>query len=348
MRIGVDVMGGDNCPDAILKGCMLARDILAPDDEIVLIGPRDTIAEYLTDYGVNEPRFTVHHCTQVIGMDENPVESVRGKPDSSIVHMAKLGSVKTDPAQRCDAILSAGSTGACVSAATMFMRRLEHVHRPGIAVTIPTFSGPFVLMDAGGNPEPRANHLQQYALMGEVVAKVLLKKPNPRIAVLNIGTEEGKGTSLITDTYNLLKATPGINFGGYIEGRELFECGADVVVCDGMLGNVVLKTAEGMAKSFFAGLSREIITANPDLMFQLEPIFKDIFKKNDYHEHGGAPLLGVNGVCMIAHGSSEARSIRAAIKQCQMYHRTGLNKAIIQRLGEAEAAVQKAAVPAPA
>jgi glycerol-3-phosphate acyltransferase PlsX len=174
--------------------------------------------------------------------------------------------------------------------------------------------------------------------MAETYARQALGIARPRVAMMNIGAEEAKGTDLVKGARDLLKATPGINFGGYIEGRELFECGADVVVCDGMLGNVVLKTAEGMAKSFFAGLSREIITANPDLMFQLEPIFKDMFKKNDYHEHGGAPLLGVNGVCIIAHGSSEARSIRGAIKQCLMYHRTGLNKAIIQRLGEADKA----------
>lgn len=345
MRIGVDVMGGDHAPDAILKGCLLAREHLAPDDQLVLIGPEQVIKEYLSDYGVSDPRFVIHHCTQVIGMDENPVESVRGKPDSSIVHMAKLGSVKTEPGKRCDAVLSAGSTGACVSAATMFMRRLDHVHRPGIAVTIPTFSGPFVLMDAGGNPEPRCNHLQQYALIGEVVAKVLLQRENPRVAVLNIGTEEGKGTDLIGETYNLLKNTPGVNFIGYIEGREVFECGADVVVCDGLLGNTVLKTAEGMAKSIFAGLSREIIAADPELMLQLEPIFKDIFKKNDYHEHGGAPLLGVNGICMIAHGSSEARSIRAAIKQCQLYVKTGLNKAISERLAQVEGMIQQMGSP---
>lgn len=347
MRIGIDVMGGDHAPDAVLKGCILALENLAPDDELLLIGPEPTIKEYLADYGVTDKRFAIHHCTQVIGMHEHAVEAVRGKPDSSIVHMAKMGSVKTDPSRRCDAVLSAGSTGACVSAATMYMRRLEHVHRPGIAVTIPTFSGPFVLMDAGGNPEPRPSHLQQYGVIGSVVAEKLLKRESPRVAVLNIGTEEGKGTDLIGDTYTLLKGTPGINFVGYIEGRDLFEGGADVVVSDGMLGNTVLKTVEGLAKSLFNGLAREIMTADPNLMMALEPVFKDIFKKNDYHEHGGAPLLGVNGICMIAHGSSEARSIRAAIKQCQMYHRTGLNHAIVERLTQIEAMNSQLGNPQP-
>lgn len=349
MRIGIDVMGGDHAPDAILKGCMLAREILEPDDQLVLIGQEPVIKEYLADYGVNEPRFVIHHCPDVIEMHEHAVEAVRGKPESSIVHMAKLGSAKAAAVggERCDAVLSAGSTGACVSAATMYMRRLEHVHRPGIAVTIPTFSGPFVLMDAGGNPEPRDTHLQQYGIIGEVVAKKLLGREDPRVAVLNIGTEEGKGTDLIGQTYNRLKNTPGINFVGYIEGRELFEGGADVVVSDGMLGNTVLKTVEGLAKSLFSGLAREIMLRDPNLMLALEPVFKDIFKKNDYHEHGGAPLLGVNGICMIAHGSSSDRSIRAAIKQCQLYVKTGLNQAIVERLTEVEQMNAQMGNPAP-
>ncbi|MBY0307399.1 MAG: phosphate acyltransferase PlsX [Phycisphaerales bacterium] len=346
MRIGIDVMGGDHAPDAILKGCMLARELLTSEDRLVLIGREPVIREYLADYGVSDPRFLIHHCQDVIEMHEPAVEAVRGKPESSIVHMAKLGSVKAG-AERCDAVLSAGSTGACVSAATMYMRRLEHVHRPGIAVTIPTFSGPFVLIDAGGNPEPRDTHLRQYGVIGEVVARKLLGRESPRVAVLNIGTEEGKGTDLIGQTYNRLKNTPGINFVGYVEGRELFEGVADVVVSDGMLGNTVLKTVEGLAKSLFSGLAREIMTADPNLMIALEPVFKDIFKKNDYHEHGGAPLLGVNGVCMIAHGSSNDRSIRAAIRQCQTYVRNGLNQAIVERLTEIEAMEHQLGNPAP-
>jgi len=346
MRIGIDVMGGDHAPDAVLKGCLLAREVLAPDDQLVLIGPEPVIKEYLADYGVSEPRFVIHHCTQVIEMHESAVEAVRAKPDSSIVHMAKLGSVKAGAA-RCDAILSAGSTGACVSAATMFMRRLEHVHRPGIAVTIPTFNGPFVLMDAGGNPEPRDTHLEQYGIIGEVVARRLLNVQSPRVAVLNIGTEEGKGTDLIGQTYSRLKNSPGVNFVGYVEGRDLFEGAADVVVSDGMLGNTVLKTVEGLAKSLFSGLAREIMERDANLMLSLEPVFKDIFKKNDYHEHGGAPLLGVNGICMIAHGSSNDRSIRAAIKQCQLYHRTGLNQAIVERLSQLELMNQQMGNPTP-
>lgn len=336
MRIGIDVMGGDHAPDAILKGCILGLEQIGPDDQLVLIGPERLIRQYLHDYDVTDKRLVILNCSEIIGMDENPVEAVRGKKDSSIVHMALVASKKAQElyGYRCDAVLSAGNTGACVSAATMHMRRLDHVHRPGIAVTIPTFHGPVVLSDAGANPEPRPTHLWQYGLMAETVAKVLHGKPNPRVAVMNIGTEEGKGTDLIRGTYDLFKKTPGVNFVGYIEGRELFANFADVVVTDGLVGNVVLKTAEGMAKAIFAGLGQEIINADPELLFRLEPILKDMFKKNDYHEHGGAPLLGVNGICMIAHGSSEARSIRSAIKQCVLYVKTNLNEHITTRLGQ--------------
>ncbi len=347
MRIGVDVMGGDHSPDAVLKGCLLALEHMPTEDRLLLIGPERLIRQYLHDYNVSDPRIEILNCHEVIGMDEHPVEAVRGKKDSSIVHMARVGSRKAQELYgfRCDAVLSAGNTGACVSAATMHMRRLDHVHRPGIAVTLPTFHGPVVLSDAGANPEPRPNHLWQYGLMAEVVARVVHGKPTPRVAVMNIGTEEGKGTNLIRETYELLKRTPNINFVGYIEGRELFANFADVVVTDGLVGNVVLKTSEGLAKAIFAGLGQEIIAKDPELLFRLEPILKDMFKKNDYHEHGGAPLLGVNGICMIAHGSSEARSIRSAIRQCQLYVRSGLNAAIEQRLAEVQAL---AAVPAEA
>ncbi|MFN9930592.1 MAG: phosphate acyltransferase PlsX, partial [bacterium] len=314
MRIGVDVMGGDHAPDAILKGCVLSLDVLQAGDQIVLIGPERLIRTYLHDYNIADPRLEILDCHEVIGMDEHPVEAVRGKKDSTIVHMALAGSAKAQAlyGYRCDAVLSAGNTGACVSAATMHMRRIEHVHRPGIAVTIPTFHGPVVLSDAGANPEPRPTHLWQYGLMAETVSRLLHGRKEPRVAVMNIGTEEGKGTSLIRETYDLFKRTPGVNFVGYIEGRELFGNFADVVVTDGLVGNVVLKTAEGMAKAIFQGLGQEIISADPELLFRLEPVLKDMFKKNDYHEHGGAPLLGVNGICMIAHGSSEPKSIRSA------------------------------------
>lgn len=336
MRLAVDVMGGDHAPDAIVRGCIEALPLLDASDRLVLLGePRD-IREILGDKGVRDERLEILPTTEVIGMDESPVDAVKAKKDSSIVRMAALGSHKADPAQRCDVVLSAGNTGACCAAATMHMRRLPGVHRPGIAVTIPAFHGPVVLSDAGANPEPRPSHLWQYGLMSECFAKHVLGIKNPRIAQLNIGSEEGKGTDLIAETRELFKRTPGINYVGYIEGRDLFDNAADVVVTDGFTGNTVLKMAEGLARALFSAMAQEIFTLAPDLGFQLEPIFKEIYRKNDYHEYGGAPLLGVNGICVIAHGSSEARTIRSAIRNCKAYVNSGINDAIIKRLAEFE------------
>ncbi|MGE3107942.1 MAG: phosphate acyltransferase PlsX [Phycisphaerales bacterium] len=336
MRIAVDVMGGDHAPDAIVKGCIDALPSLDPGDRLVLVGNQRDCEEILSERGISDPRIEIEHCTEVIGMDESPVDAVRAKKNSSIVKMALLGSHKADDTRRCDVVLSAGNTGACVSAATMHMKRLRNVHRPGIAVTIPAFHGPVVLCDAGANPEPRPSHLWQYGLMAETFAKTVLGIPNPRVAQMNIGSEEGKGTDLIQSVKNLFRATPHLNYIGYVEGRDLFEGVADVVVTDGFVGNTLLKMAEGLAKSLFKAIGHEIFTQAPDLGMQLEPVIKEIYRKNDYHEYGGAPLLGVNGVCVIAHGSSEARTIKAAIRNCKSYVNAGVNDAIVRRLAEVE------------
>lgn len=336
MRLAVDVMGGDHAPDAIVRGCIEALPLLDASDRLVLLGSDRDIREILEDKGIRDPRLEILPTSEVIGMDESPVDAVKAKKDSSIVRMAALGSAKADPAQRCDVVLSAGNTGACCAAATMHMRRLPGVHRPGIAVTIPAFHGPVVLSDAGANPEPRPAHLWQYGLMAECFAKHVLGIASPRIAQLNIGSEEGKGTDLIAETRELFKRTPGINYVGYIEGRDLFDGAADVVVTDGFVGNTVLKMAEGLARALFSAMAQEIFTLAPDVGMQLEPIFKEIYRKNDYHEYGGAPLLGVNGVCVIAHGSSEARTIRSAIRNCKTYVSSGVNDAIVRRLAEVD------------
>ena len=202
------------------------------------------------------------------------------------------------------------------------------------AVTIPAFSGPVVLVDAGANPEPRATHLWQYGVMADAYARAALKIDCPRIAQMNIGSEEAKGTGIIKQTRDRLRNTPGLNYIGYIEGRDFFDGAADVVVTDGFVGNTLLKMAEGLARSLFAAIAHEIITTDPDLAMRLEPVGKSIYRKNDYHEHGGAPLLGVNGAVMIAHGSSEARTIRAAIRRMREFIAAGINEAIVDRLAE--------------
>jgi glycerol-3-phosphate acyltransferase PlsX len=344
MRLALDVMGGDHAPDAILKGCFLALPELGPDDRIVLVGPRRVIEETLEDRGINDSRIEIEECDDVIAMDDSPAKAVRQKVNSSIVRMAQLGT-KNHP-RRCDVVLSAGNTGACVAAAMLHMRRLPNIIRPGIAVTVPSFHGPVVLIDAGANPEPKPEHLWQYGVMGDVLARDILKMPNPRVAVMNIGSEEAKGTGLIKQSRDLLKATPGLNFIGYVEGRDFFEGVADVVVTDGLVGNTLLKAAEGMAKSLFKAVFAEILEQQPDLLTKFEPVVKAIYAKNDYHEHGGAPLLGVNGACFIAHGSSEAKTIRAAIKNCRTFVQAGVNEGIVQRLSETSGVLEGVAAAA--
>lgn len=334
IRIAIDVMGGDHAPDAVIKGVIDALPLLAPDEHLVLVGREPTIRAHLAERAVADTRLEIVHTDDTIEMGDSPAQAVRGKPNSSIVAMAKLGSRKAEIP--CDAVISAGNTGACVAAGQMHMKRLPGVHRPGIAVTIPAFHGPLVLCDAGANPEPRPTHLWQYGVMAEVLARKSLGIASPRVALMNIGAEEGKGSDLIKGARDLFRKTPDLNFIGYIEGRDLFAGGVDVVVTDGFTGNSMLKMAEGLAKSLFEAIAAEILEYDPNLMVQFEPVMKSIYKKNDYHEYGGAPLLGVNGVMMIAHGSSESKTIKNAIRNTFSHVRAQVNDAIIHRIASLE------------
>lgn len=334
MRIGLDVMGGDYAPDEILKGGLAAVDGLDPDDRLVFFGDRAIIEEAMTERGVSDPRIEVIGTTEVIGMDDSPVEAVRSKRDSSIVVMYHNASPKVEP--RLDAVISAGNTGACVTAAQMYMRRLPNVHRPGIAVTVPTFSGPVVLIDVGANIEPKPHHLAQYGVMGDVYSRRILGVENPRVALMNVGGEEQKGTTEMKEARDLLRAAEGLNFIGYIEGRAVFDGGADVVITDGVVGNVMLKLAEGLAAGIFKALAHEVFAIDPELAVRLEPVVKSLYAKHDYHEYGGAPLLGVNGVCLISHGSSEARTIMNAVHRARQFVLSGVNEAITSRLASME------------
>jgi glycerol-3-phosphate acyltransferase PlsX len=311
MRIGLDVMGGDNAPDAILHGAIDSLDRLEPSDAIVLVGDRQVIERGLAERTIDDDRVVIHPATEVIAMDEPPVEAVRAKKDSSLVMLARLARRRAE--QRLDAIISAGNTGACVTAAQMYMRRLRGVHRPGVAVTMPTFGGPVVLIDVGANLEPKPHHLAQYGVMGEVYANLAFGIEKPRVALMNVGGEEQKGTAFMKKVRDLLRAEETIEFVGYIEGRAVFDGEAHVVVTDGIVGNVMLKLAEGLSEGIFKAIAREVFAIDPQLAARLEPIVKGLYAKHDYHEYGGAPLLGVNGVCMITHGSSVARTITNAI-----------------------------------
>jgi glycerol-3-phosphate acyltransferase PlsX len=331
MRIGLDVMGGDHAPGAILDGAISALERLDPGDELVLVGDGEFIRRTLQSRGIRDPRLTVVPTTEVIGMDEPPVEAVRTKKDSSLCMLAHLAGRK---AQRpLDAMISAGNTGACVAAAQMHLRRLNGVHRPGVAVTIPTFCGPVALIDVGANLEPKPHHLAQYGIMGEVYASHVLGIDRPRVALMNVGGEEQKGTDEMKRARDLLRRDSSVRFIGYIEGRGLFNGEADVVVTDGVVGNVMIKLAEGLSEGIFRAIAREIHELDPALSRHFETIVKRIYARHDYHEYGGAPLLGVSGACLISHGSSVARTITNAILRARQFVQSGVNEAIVRRLG---------------
>lgn len=335
MRLAVDVMGGDHAPNAIVEGCLDALDQLDAGDQLIMVGDQPIIEKIMRKRGVSDSRIVIEHASEVIEMHESPVEAVRAKKDSSLVKMILLGSSRKTP-DPVDVVITAGNTGACVSAATMFMKRLPGAHRPGIACMMPSFHGPVVLCDVGANPEPRPSHLVQYAVMADVYSRRVLGVKSPRVAQLNIGSEEAKGTGLVKQVRDLLQKVPGMNYIGYIEGRDLFQGAADVVVTDGFVGNTVLKLSEGLAKSLFSAMAHEFTKADPKLAAQLGPILKGLIKKNDYHELGGAPLLGANGACMICHGSSESRTITNTIRVAREFVQADVNHAIIDRLAELE------------
>jgi glycerol-3-phosphate acyltransferase PlsX len=327
-------MGGDRAPDEILKGCWEALPLLGAEDLIYLVGDETVIREGLAASGLSDEqkkRFKVVPTTQVIEMDESPVDAVRAKPKSSI-------NVMCDLAKRGEAevVISAGNTGACVAAAQLKMRTLPGVSRPGIAVILPTYYGPVVVCDVGANITPKPRHFQQYALMAGAYATAVCGVENPRVGLLSIGEEDAKGTGLVKDARKLMRDEPQINFVGNVEGRDLFKGVVDVVVCDGFVGNIVLKFTEGLAEGLFQTILSELQEFAPDLLGEFKPVMKKIYAKHDYQEHGGAPLLGVNGYCLICHGRSESRAIKNAIRVGKQLVESGVNPEIIK---EIEAAI---------
>ena len=331
MRIAVDVMGGDNAPDQILKGCIQAIPMLSHEDRLVLVGDEPTIKDALSERGhLKDARVEIVPTTEVIGMDEPPVEAMKAKKNSSIVVMNQMASPRAE--NRVDVVISAGNTGACVAASQYFMRRLPGVVRPGICVTVPTFSGPIVLIDVGANIEPKPSHLAQYGVMGEVYAREILGIKTPRIALMNVGGEEQKGTDLMRQARDMIRQFDNLNFTGFVEGRGVFDGEADVVITDGVVGNVMLKLAEGLSSGIFKALAHQVLESDPELVLRLEGVIKSLYAKYDYHEYGGAPLLGVNGVSLISHGSSKDRTIKNAILRGKAFAEARINEQIVTRL----------------
>ena len=308
MKIAVDAMGGDYAPQEIIKGALSAAKAFN-DLEIILVGNLEILTNMIPPTE-KQNNITFFEATEAIEMDEHPASAVRKKKDASIVVATRL--VKEGKA---DAVVSAGSTGAQMAAALLGLGRIKGIERPAIATVLPTLEGGKLILDVGANPDAKPEHLMQYALMGSIYAEKVLDIKNPRVGLLNIGSEEGKGNELAQATYTLLQSTP-INFTGNIEGRDVPYGRADVVVCDGFVGNVVLKTIEGMASALFQMIKEKITATSTRKLGALliKPGLKEIGKMMDYAEYGGSPLLGVNGISIICHGSSKERAIFNAVR----------------------------------
>jgi len=323
-------MGGDKAPQAILRGCWEAAPLLDSGDLVLLVGDEQVIHAGLDASGLPADKrrlYRVVPTTQVIAMDDPPVEAVRAKPNSSIAVMCKLAA-----RGEADVVISAGNTGACVAAAQLRMRTLPGVSRPGIAVILPTFYGPIVICDVGANIAPKATHLQQYALMCGAYSTAICGIENPRVGLLSIGEEDAKGTAIVKEARKLMRDEPLINFVGNVEGRDLFRGVVDVVVCDGFVGNIVLKFTEGMAEGLFQTIAAELQQEAPQLLEQFKPVMGRIYAKHDWQEYGGAPLLGVSGYCLICHGRSDSKAIRNAIRVGKQLVRSGVNQKIVERI----------------
>jgi hypothetical protein len=309
MRIAVDAMGGDFAPKEIVRGALDAAKKY--DSEIVLVGDEEKIRAELHGENIEALRISIVHAAEVIGMDEHPAEAVRSKKDASVVVATRLVKDGT-----CDAVFSAGSTGAAVAAAQLILRRIRGVGRPAIATPMPTPDGVTLMLDSGANVDSKPEHIVQSAVMGSLYAQYVFGVKEPRVGLLNIGEEASKGNEQAKETHALLLEEKNIHFCGNAEGRDVPKGNFDVVVCDGFVGNIVLKFAEGLAKTIL-GLIKEEVRGG-GLMAKLGalllvPTLRRLGKRLDVREYGGAPLLGVDGCCVIGHGSSDAKSVSSAI-----------------------------------
>jgi len=332
VKAAVDVMGGDHAPSAILKGCWEAAALLEPTDKIFLVGDEQAIKESFDSSGLTADQkklFEIVPTTEVVAMDDPPVEAIRNKPNSSIAVMAKLVA-KGD----ADVAISAGNTGACVAAAQLRMRTLPGVARPGIAAIFPSVHGPVVVCDVGANVTPKAKHLQQYAFMASAYSHAVCGVEKPRVGIMSIGEEDAKGNALTKEVRQLLRDEAGVNFVGNVEGRDLFKGTVDVIVCDGFVGNIVLKTVEGMAEGLFQTILAELQEFAPEMLPQLQPVLKKVHARHDWQEYGGAPLLGVGGYCMICHGRSGAKAIKNAIRIGKQLVNSGVNPKIVDLIAK--------------
>ena len=329
MKIALDAMGHDDGPAPLVEGATLALREFADITRLYLTGDTARIEAELKRLGINDERIKIVHTTQVVEMHDSGIEAVRRKKDSSISRAVDL--VKEGQA---DAVESAGNTGAAVSAATIKLRMLAGIERPAIAATMPTEAGGhFLLCDAGANPDPTPQQLEDNAIMALAYCRHVLGISNPRAGLLSNGTEEFKGNELTLAAHALLKNC-GVNFVGNVEGHDLFEGAVDVVVADGFTGNVVLKTCESLATSIFRLLKKELVKTpiRKAGAMLCKPAFRAIYSRISADEYGGMPLLGANGVCIIAHGGSSAIAVKNAIRSAREAIRHQVNPHIIEEV----------------
>ncbi len=336
MRIAVDVMGGDHGCEVVVRGAQQALEVCPRITELFLVGKPEEIEAALARTPSRNARLRVVPATEVLAMEDKPVVGLRKKKDCSILRAVDL--VKTGQA---DAVVSPGNTGGVVAASTIRLRPLAGVDRPAIATVMPAPDGDFVLLDAGANVECRPWHLLQYAIMGSVFAREILHVAQPRVGLLSVGTEDIKGNDLTREAFKLCKQVD-LNFLGNVEGHDLFTNRVDVVVCDGFVGNVVLKTCESLAGGIFGWLKQEL-TRNPLRQagaWLARGAFRTIKRRVDPDTHGGAPLLGLNGHVMITHGSSRERAICNAIRLASEAVRNQINQTIAREIAQANDRLQ--------
>ncbi len=329
MKIALDAMGGDHAPAVTIEGAIeIVNDIEGID--IILVGDESSIKRELDSRKYLPNRISIKHASQVIAMGESPSVAIRKKKDSSINRAIEL--VKDGEA---DAFVSAGHSGVVMATALLLLHTSPGVDRPAIATIMPTLKAPFVLIDAGANLHCKPENLFQFALMGSAYCRAIFRRQEPKVALLSIGEEDTKGNELTKEAFKLLKSAD-INFTGNIDGKDIFTGIADVIVCDGFTGNVVLKTSEGLADAIVKILKREIAEQSVGRIGYLlmKSALKSFKKKTDYDEYGGAPLLGINGTCIISHGRSTAKAIKNALRVAADFSEKRVYKTIASEIGK--------------
>lgn len=315
MIIAVDTMGGDNAPKAQIDSSIDA--INEYDIDIVLFGDKETIEKYLSGKTYNSEKLSIVHCLENIENDEKPVMAIKKKKNSPMVLACNMLNNK-----EIDAFVSSGSTGALLTAGMLITGKIEGILRPALTIVYPKSKGGAVLLDVGANAQCQSEYINQFGYMGYVYAKAILNNENPKVGLINIGTEEKKGSQVYIDAHKLLKENTKINFIGNVEARDIPTTEADVLVCDGFTGNIVLKLTEGVAMSLLKMIKTNLMSNLRSKIGAMlaKPALKNLKNSLDYEEYGGAILLGINSIVIKAHGSSNAKAFKNAIKQAKILH----------------------------